>query len=213
MDQRKKKVCYCFCYGLLTISSILLAYSQENSTTSSISSLSTDSDAVGKVSDNYVIQPSDIIVFKVVGEPDIDTELRVSADGIVFLPWIGDIHLQGKTVREARQSIYTLYDQDYLVNPQVQLLVTYFSENRVQVLGQVGRQGDVVIPPEETLSLLQAIARAKGWTRLSNKRRVGLQRVMPNGTIKEYMIDAGKISVKDWQLQKGDVITIPEIIL
>lgn len=135
------------------------------------------------------------------------------ADGIVSLPWIGDIHLQGKTVREARQSIYTLYDRDYLVNPQVQLLVTYFSENRVQVLGQVARQGDVVIPPEETLSLLQAIARAKGWTRLSNKRRVSLRRVMPDGNIKEYMIDAGKISVKDWQLQKGDVITVPEIIL
>ena len=168
---------------------------------------------LAEVSDSYVIQASDVIQFKIFGEPDLDTKVRVSADGKMSLPWIGDVLVQTRTLREAREEIFKLYNKDYFVNPQLQLEVIYFAENRIQVLGQVGSQGDVVIPPEERLTLMQAISKANGWTRLSNRKRVKLKRTLENGQIKEYTIDTRKISINDWPLKKGDVIVVPEIIL
>ena len=170
-------------------------------------------DGGNQVSDNYIIRASDVIQFKVFNEPGLDTQVRISADGKMSLPWIGEIYVAGMSLRKAREHVYQRYNSDYLVNPQIQLDVVYFSENRVQVLGQVGKQGDIIIPPEESLTLLQAISKASGWTRLSNKKKVKLKRITSNGELTEHTIDARNISIKDWPLQKGDVILVPEIIL
>ena len=160
--------------------------------------------------DNYLIQSKDIIKFKIIGEPEMDMEVRVSQNGIISLPLIGTVEVAGMALEQARQKVYEAYDRDYFVNPQVQLLVIQYAEKRVQVLGQVLKQGFVIIPPNENLTLLGAISGAGGWTQLSNKRSVTLQRVMPDGETKEFKIDANKVGAKDWSLKDGDVISIPE---
>ena len=164
--------------------------------------------------DNYVLTALDLIQFRIYGESDLNSEVRVSADGMISLPFIGVIKIAGKTVLEARQLIYDLYDRDYFVNPQIQIHVIEYATRRVHVLGQVTNQGFVFIPPEESFSLLQAISAAGGFTRLANPRAVQLKRVGEDGEIQVDTINVDHImkdpKAKDWLLKTDDTIYVPE---
>ena len=164
--------------------------------------------------ENYVLSALDLIQFRIYGESELDSEVRISADGIISLPFIGVIEIAGKTVLEARQLIYDLYDRDYFVNPQIQIHVIEYATRRVHVLGQVTNQGFVFIPPEESFSLLQAISAAGGFTRLANPRAVQLKRVGEDGEIQVNTINVDHImkdpKAKDWQLKTDDTIYVPE---
>ena len=164
--------------------------------------------------ENYVLSALDLIQFRIYGESELDSEVRISADGIISLPFIGVIEIAGKTVLEARQLIYDLYDRDYFVNPQIQIHVIEYATRRVHVLGQVTNQGFVFIPPEESFSLLQAISAAGGFTRLANPRAVQLKRVGEDGEIQVNTINVDNImkdpKAKDWQLKTDDTIYVPE---
>ena len=164
--------------------------------------------------ENYVLSALDLIQFRIYGESELDSEVRISADGIISLPFIGVIEIAGKTVLEARQLIYDLYDRDYFVNPQIQIHVIEYATRRVHVLGQVTNQGFVFIPPEENFSLLQAISAAGGFTRLANPRAVQLKRVGEDGEIQVNTINVDNImkdpKAKDWQLKTDDTIYVPE---
>ena len=78
---------------------------------------------------------------KVFQEPDMDSRARVEADGNVILPLLGRVKLGGLTVIEAQEYVQALYNADYLVEPQVTLLVLEFRERNIQVMGQVLRPG------------------------------------------------------------------------
>ncbi len=165
-----------------------------------------------QASETYQIVPLDVLTFKIVGEPDTETSIRVAADGRVTLPYVGTVEVAGLTVSEARQYLYDRYNADFFVNPQVYLAVTGYKQRRVNVQGMVNQQGFVIFPPEEEVTLLGAIALAGGWSnnRLADRGRVKLVRKLPNGETVEHEIDCTKISQTDWPLHDGDYIIVPE---
>ena len=67
------------------------------------------------------------------------------------------------------------------------------------------------------MTLIGAITRAGGFTRLADKTKVMLTRRMPDGQLKTYKIDATDIiegkSQDLWPLQIDDSIYVPERIL
>lgn len=163
---------------------------------------------------NYVIQPSDVIRLQVFQEPDLDQEFRVPRGGAFHFPLIGSVNLKGKTVEEAENLLRNLYNKDYLVNPQINLLIIEYSQRRVNVLGAVNNPGTVVFPPEEEMNLLDAISRAGGFSRLANKKSVTLNRTNPDGKVSRFTVNADQIirggNSSAWQLEKDDVIFVPE---
>lgn len=170
------------------------------------------------VNPNYVIQPSDVLRLNVFQEPDLTQEFRVSQNGRFHFPLIGVVELKGRTIEEAEELLRELYDRDYLVNPQLNLLVIEFSQRRVNVLGAVNRPGTVVFPPEEEMSLIDAISRAGGFSRLANRRAVTLTRTGPDGQPKQHRINVDEIvrrgaDASIWTLEKDDIIYVPESIL
>jgi polysaccharide biosynthesis/export protein len=171
-----------------------------------------------QASRNYVIQPSDVLRLHVFQEPDLTQDIRVPQNGRFHFPLIGPVQLTGKTVAEAEDLLRELYDRDYLVNPQVNLLILEFSQRRVNVYGAVNAPGPVVFPPEEEMTLLDAISRAGGFNRLANRRAVTLTRTGPDGQIIRFRINAdelisGGADASVWKLEKDDVINVPERIL
>lgn len=163
---------------------------------------------------NYVIQPSDVLSLKVFQEPDLDQEFRVPQNGRFHFPLIGNVDLKGKTVEEAEDLLRELYDRDYLVNPQINLLVLEYTQRRVNVLGNVNQPGAVVFPPEEEMNVVDAISRAGGFTRLARTSAVTLTRTTEDGQIEQYQIDVGDLMTGGdaslWKLEKGDTIFVPE---
>lgn len=201
---------------LITISVSFAQYGPSGGTspsygTTAASAAQQSTEARGKASESYTIGPMDGLNFRIIGEIETATEVRVAADGTVNLPYVGTVKLAGKTVAEARSHLYELYDRDWYVNPQIDLLVISYSQRRVQVLGKVARQGPVIFPPEEEMTILTAIAYAGGWSPdgLARTTAVRLKR-NEDGVAREYTIDTTSIGTKDWKLKDGDIIEVPE---
>ena len=172
-----------------------------------------DSSSKSRVTENYRLNTKDVIRVEVFQEPDLLRELRVNADGKVALPLIGNVKVGGMTVLDAQQLIRDLYEKDYLVNPQVNLLVLEYAERRVSVTGQVNRPGPVLIPPEEEMTFTQAIAAANGLNLRAAENRITLTRMMPDGKPRKYTLDYDEIvndPRKDMKLQDGDTIYVEE---
>ena len=163
---------------------------------------------------DYVLQPSDLIRVLIFQEPDLLREVRITQEFTITLPLIGTIDLKGRTVRQAEEIIRSLYDKDYLVNPQVNLTVLEYTQRTVQVVGAVNSPGAVVFPPEQKMGLVEAIARAGGQSRIADLKRVQLTRTNAEGKTETFTINVTDLmkgaSGEQWLLLKGDVILVPE---
>lgn len=166
---------------------------------------------------DYVLQPLDILKVQVLQEEEINRlgEVRISQEHTITLPLIGTIDLKGKTAQQAREIIRARYDRDYIVDPQVQLQVVEYGKRFVNVVGQVNKPGEVQFPQEEGLTLVEAITRAGGPTRLANLKKVVLKRTNSDGSVdvqKDINVeDLMKTDSTDtYPLRPGDVISIPE---
>ena len=181
------------------------------------STVSEPSRASRSVAD-YVLQPQDLVKFEVFQETDMERKVRLSRDCQITLPLIGTVDLKGRTIQQAQYLIQELYNRDYLVNPQINLLVLEYAKHDVKVLGQVEKAGAVEIPTDKPLKLLDSIALAGGFTRLADRKHITLTRQNPDGKTVTSEINADDIlqskrSSDEWILQEGDVIFVPERIL
>ncbi len=167
-------------------------------------------------SSSYKLRPLDVINMKVFQEPDLETIYKVGNNGMVVLPLIGAVKVEGLTLQDAQKRIKELYEKDYLVSAEVTIFIAEYSQQRVYVIGQVNRNGEVIFPPEETMTLSKAIAGAMGPTRLADTRNVNVKRKMPDGSIKVFEVDLRAIlndkNAKDFPVYDGDTIEVPESI-
>lgn len=166
---------------------------------------------------SYRLRPMDLVKVQVFQEPDLDRELRVSHDYTIVAPLIGVIDVHNLTVREAELLLTELYKKDYLVNPQINMTVMEYAPRNVNVLGAVNSPGSVVMTPEKDMTLLDAIARSGGFSRLANRTRVSLTRTLTSGQTENYTVNADELvsgdNVARWMVQDGDIIYVPERLL
>jgi polysaccharide export outer membrane protein len=161
---------------------------------------------------SYRLAPNDVVRIKVFQEDDLTTELRLAKDGSATFPLLGMINLGDKTVDEASTYIRDLLGKDFLVNPQVMITVVEYSKRRFTVLGQVQKPGSYDIPSEESVSVLQAIAMAGGFTRLAVQSKVTVTRTM--GGKKTLTVDvksaANDPGTKPFDILPDDTIIVAE---
>ena len=161
----------------------------------------------------WVLSPNDQIAMTVYQEDDLKTETTIDVNGMVMLPLLGEVRIGGMTLAQATTRIQQLYDKDYLVNPQVNLVVEKFASRHFAVLGQVQRPGSFDFPQNEPVTLLEAIAMAGGYTRLGAPSKVSVRRV-ENGHPQIYHVDADQLvedpKQKAFQILPNDLITVGE---
>ena len=146
-------------------------------------------------------------------EPDLTTRSRVASDGTVQLPLIGDVKVAGMTVRSAREIIRKRYDADYLVDPQVYLNVINYAQRKFTILGQVTKPGTYEFPGGDSLSLLQAVGMAGGFTRTADRGKVIIKRPAKGGAEETLKLNAKKMAAEGkgvFNIAPGDVITVGE---
>lgn len=165
----------------------------------------------------YLLQPQDILRIFIFQHDDLNKQMeavRISDTHTISLPLVNSIDLRGRTARQAEEVIRAAYDRDFLVNPQVSVIVVKYAERSVNVVGQVNNAGRVLFPQEKGLTIVEAIALAGGQTRLADLKKVRLTRKTAEGetVVEEIDVDAlmkrgGRDAV---QLQRDDVLFIPE---
>lgn len=169
------------------------------------------------VGSNYVLKVSDVIEIDVYQEGDLNKSVRIEGDGTVALALVGKVKLAGMTVAEGKALITQLYNRDYLVDPQVSLLVVSFSPKVLHILGSVGSPGVVEIPPDRDLTLTEALSMVGGVTRMGNPKAIKIKRVDQDGRSRQMEVNFSKIvqdpDVKDLVLNEGDTIWVPERII
>jgi polysaccharide export outer membrane protein len=167
---------------------------------------------------DYLLQPQDLLRVQVFQEPDLLREVRISQEGTINLPLIEQVDVRHKTLRQAEQIIRERYDRDFLVNPQITLVVVEYARRTVNVLGNVNLPGAVSFPQEQSLNLIDAITRAGGFNRLADRRHVKLTRTSAEGKSETFDINADQLMSKGssdekWGLQAGDTVYVPERVL
>jgi protein involved in polysaccharide export with SLBB domain len=164
---------------------------------------------------DYVLAPTDVVQVKVYQEDDLDAKVRVSQDGSVTLPLLGQVNIGGKTREQAAMAIRDKLAEKYLVNPQVTLDVIEYSKRRFTVLGQVQRPGTYEFPSDQSVNLLQALSMAGGYTRLGAASKVTVQRGEGRDK-KVFKLDADSMakeaSVNIFEVQPDDTISVGEKI-
>ena len=60
----------------------------------------------------YVLGPNDLVLVKVYRQEDLETRVRISADGTTTFPLLGTIKLGGKTLEEATGHIRSLLQKE-----------------------------------------------------------------------------------------------------
>lgn len=162
---------------------------------------------------SYSIGPQDVVEIKVNQEQDLDTTARISDDGKINFPLIGDVVVTGKTEQQAARLIRDRLQARFLVDPQVTVTVVQPNKRLFTVLGQVQRPGTYRFPDREALNLIQVIGIAGGYTRLADLGRITVKRT-EGGRDVVFRLDAKRMardqSTKAFLVVPGDLITVGE---
>jgi polysaccharide export outer membrane protein len=156
----------------------------------------------------YVVSPDDIIETTVYGEPDLSAVSRVSQDGTIIYPLVGNVRAAGLTVRELERNIAELLAEDYLVSPQVSVFIREYA--KISILGAVRSPGSY--QAKEKLTLTQVIALAGGFTPDADIANVKIIRARRGGT-DTLEVDVSQILDKamgDIEIKPKDTIMVEE---
>lgn len=111
-------------------------------------------------SSDYLIGADDLLQISVYGAPELGRTVRVSADGSISLPLIGDVRAKGLTAHELEGEIAGSLEKRYMNHPQVSVFVEEMQSHTVSVIGAVARPGTFQIRGPE--SLVQVLSMAQG---------------------------------------------------
>jgi len=156
------------------------------------------------------VSVDEVLDISVYQEPDLSKIVKVAADGTINLPLIGVVHVDGLSPKEIEEDITESLGRDYLVNPQVTVLVK--EHTKVYVQGEVGRPGAYEL--KDGLTVIGAIALAGGMTDLASPNGVKIIRTKNNKTsvvnVPVGSMLKGSGQQQDVELESNDTIVVPE---
>ncbi len=162
---------------------------------------------------NYKIQPGDLIEITVYKEPDMARTARISGNGTITFPLAGVLKLSDLSVPEA-ESLLAEKLSEFLVKPQVTVLIKEYGNKQVYVLGEVKKPGSITIPAERRLTVLEAITLAGGFTELAAQDRTKILRGAGAGS-QTIPVEITRITKQgdktaDVYLEPNDTVYVPQ---
>lgn len=157
---------------------------------------------------DYRLGPSDVLEVNIFEAESLTRTVQVTPNGSITLALVGEVPASGKTAAELATDIAVRYGAKYLQNPQVSVLVKQARVENYTVDGSVQSPG--VYPISEHMSLIKAIAAARGTDQLANPKQVVVFRVINNervaGVFNLTEIRSGK--AVDPPIYPNDVIVV-----
>jgi len=163
----------------------------------------------------YTIGAGDVLSVSVWGNAELSLTVPVRPDGYISLPLVGDILAANLNAETLADSISEALESQ-LRNPQVTVIVS--AVNSVQYTQRVRITGAVraprSLPYARGMSVLDAVLEAGGINEVASANRAKLYRRV-DGQLKEYELRLDDILLRgeldtNYQMQPGDVITVPE---
>lgn len=174
--------------------------------------------AEAEPNDSYRLFPQDVITLSVYGEPNLTSRLRLSGNGNINIPLLGNLKVSALTLTEAEAKIAKAYvEQEIFIDPQITLQVNDYSIKQISVLGQISNQGKIELPPETgSLSIIEAVSAAGGFNRIAKADAVRITRKnQETGAEEVFIVDVesmitGRSKDGVFFVMPGDIIFVPE---
>lgn len=162
---------------------------------------------------NYKIQAGDLLEISIFQEKDMDRAVRVSGNGTITFPLAGNLKLADLTVPEAEGFLAEKL-AEFLVKPQVTVLIKEYGNKQIYVLGEVKKPGSITLPVERRLTVLEAITLAGGFTDLAAPDRTKVLR-NANGQNQNIPVEISRITKQgdksaDIFLEPNDTVYVPQ---
>lgn len=160
---------------------------------------------------NQQVGPGDVLEVVIVGEDKLPKEYEVGPDGKLVFPYVEPMKVAGLEPRQIATSVRDgLVEAKFLADPQVQVKVKTYNSKKIQVIGQVAKQGPQ--PYQDGMTLVQAISAAGWFTPLADTNHVQVIRQTATGATNAIVsVDAITDNVRaDIKLQQGDTIKVDQ---
>lgn len=168
---------------------------------------------------DYLIGSQDVLKITVFEYPALTTEARVSEDGKITFPLLGEVNAKNLTARQVEKGIAEkLVAAKIIKVPQVSVFVQQQRGRKVTIIGEVVKPGQYEIAGPTTL--LDTISLALGMTpNAGYQLTVFRKEPAADGKIKtkKYLVDvdrllsSGDLS-QNFELQNADVVYVPKSI-
>jgi len=136
------------------------------------------------------------------------SNLKVGLDGKLSVPFVGKVKVDGMTISQLNDTIYSLYSRVYL-NPSVSVQLLAFN---ISVLGDVRMPG-LKLVSASTINIFEAIGMASDLSDEANRRIVKVLRKNKDGKTDMYELDLTTISVLSsdvFYLKSNDIVIVQQ---
>jgi polysaccharide export outer membrane protein len=155
-----------------------------------------------------LIGNGDLLKVSVLGAPESDQDVRVGADGNIFLNFVGAVHVSGLNIEQAQSTIAKkLVAGGFFRDPQVSVFAKEYATQGVSVLGEVLKPG--VYPLLGSRSLFDVLSLAGGTTPKAGRLVSIAHRDTPQKPTTVAMSnDAAESSKSNIEIFPGDTVVV-----
>ena len=159
----------------------------------------------------YRIGPKDLLEIRVFEVPELNVERRVSEEGTINLPLIGDVPASGLTDVELAARLKALLESKYVQRASVSVQVREFRSRPISVIGAVKQPGNLAFSGRWTL--LSAISAAGGLTE-DHGNTIYVLRRADNGLTDEVSVNVDDLMERadpdaNLPIFANDIINVP----
>ena len=161
---------------------------------------------------DYLISKGDALEISVWEAEGLTKDVIVTPDGMISFPLIGEIKVEGKTLRELDNEV-TEKITAYVKNPQVSVMVKKIGGRRVVVLGEVKSPGVYQITGHGTI--MEVIAMAGGTTKDAITRSIAVVRGDLKTSPQVRLVSLNRVFTygkipREYIIQPEDIVYVPK---
>ena len=160
--------------------------------------------------EDYLLQPGDLLMVSVWKEAELTGEVLVRPDGRITVPLAGEIEAGGHSVEDVRSTIDERL-RKFIPQPAVTVVLRQSLGNQIFVIGKVNHPGQ--FPINRPIDVMQALSLAGGMTPFAAVNDIRVLRRDGDRQIElpfryEDMVHGHKLA-QNIVLRPGDTVVVP----